>query len=144
MGTATVKWIDGKQFIGIDSTHHSVVLSTPDEGIGIKPSELLLIALASCSAVDVVEILAKKRMTLTHLEISSSAEQDQDPPWTFRKITLHYKIGGKNLTEKAVAQAIQLSEEKYCSVAATIRATAQIITDFEILAETEPQPFSLS
>ena len=144
MGTATVKWIDGKQFIGIDSTHHSVVLSTPDEGVGIKPSELLLIALASCSAVDVVEILAKKRMTLTHLEISSSAEQDQDPPWTFRKITLHYKIGGKNLTEKAVAQAIQLSEEKYCSVAATIRATAQIVTDFEILAETEPQPFSLS
>jgi putative redox protein len=144
MGTATVKWIEGKQFIGIDSTQHSVVLSTPDEGIGIKPSELLLIALASCSAVDVVEILAKKRMTLTHLEISSSAEQDQDPPWTFRKINLHYKIGGKNLTEKAVAQAIQLSEEKYCSVAATIRATAQIITDFEILAETEPQPFSLS
>ena len=144
MGTATVKWISGKQFIGIDSTQHSVVLSTPDEGIGIKPSELLLIALASCSAVDVVEILAKKRMTLTHLEISSSAEQDQDPPWTFRKINLHYKIGGKNLTEKAVAQAIQLSEEKYCSVAATIRATAQIVTDFEILAETEPQPFSLS
>lgn len=140
MGTATVKWIEGKQFIGIDSTQHSVVLSTPDEGIGIKPSELLLIALASCSAVDVVEILAKKRMTLTHLEISSSAEQDQDPPWTFRKINLHYKIGGKNLTEKAVAQAIQLSEEKYCSVAATIRATAQIITDFEILAETELQP----
>ena len=136
MGTATVKWIEGKQFIGVDSTHHSVVLSTPDEGIGIKPSELLLIAVASCSAVDVVEILAKKRMTLTHLEISSSGEQDQDPPWTFRKIHMHYKIGGKNLTEKAVAQAIQLSEEKYCSVAATIRATAQIITDFEILEET--------
>jgi putative redox protein len=136
MGTATVKWIEGKQFIGVDSTHHSVVLSTPDEGIGIKPSELLLIAVASCSAVDVVEILAKKRMTLTHLEISSTGEQDQDPPWTFRKIHMHYKIGGKNLTEKAVAQAIQLSEEKYCSVAATIRATAQIITDFEILEET--------
>jgi putative redox protein len=49
---------------------------------------------------------------------------------------MHYKIGGKNLTEKAVAQAIQLSEEKYCSVAATIRATAQIVTDFEILEET--------
>jgi len=135
MGTATVKWIEGKQFIGVDSTNHSVVLSTPSEGIGIKPSDLLLIAVASCSAVDVVEILEKKRMTLTHLEISSSGEQDQDPPWTFRKIRMHYKIGGKNLTEKAVAQAIQLSEEKYCSVAATIRGTAQIITDFEILKE---------
>ena len=137
MGTATVKWINGKQFIGIDSTKHSVVLSTPDEGIGIKPSDLLLIAVAACSAVDVVEILEKKRMPLSLLEISSSAEQDQDPPWTFRKINLHYKIGGKNLTEKAVAQAIQLSEEKYCSVAATVRATAQITTDFEILAEPE-------
>jgi putative redox protein len=136
MGTATVKWIEGKQFIGVDSTNHSVVLSTPSEGIGIKPSDLLLIAVASCSAVDVVEILEKKRMTLTYLEISSSGEQDQDPPWTFRKIHMHYKIGGKNLTEKAVAQAIQLSEEKYCSVAATVRATAEIITDFEILEET--------
>ena len=135
MGTATVKWIDGKQFIGIDSTHHSVVLSTPDEGVGIKPSELLLIAVASCSAVDVVEILEKKRMPLTYLEISSTGEQDQDPPWTFRKIHLHYRIGGKNLTEKAVSQAIQLSEEKYCSVAATIRPTAQIITDFEIIED---------
>lgn len=135
MGTATVKWIEGKQFIGIDSTNHSVVLSTPKEGIGIKPSDLLLIAVASCSAVDVVEILEKKRMTLTHLEISSSGEQDQDPPWTFRKIHMHYKIGGKNLTEKAVAQAIQLSEEIYCSVAATIRGTAEIVTDFEILEE---------
>lgn len=137
MGTATVKWIDGKQFIGIDSTQHSVVLSTPGEGIGIKPSDLLLLAVASCSAVDVVEILEKKRMTLTSLEISSSGEQDQDPPWTFRKIRIHYKISGKNLTEKAVAQAIQLSEEKYCSVAATVRATAEIITDFEILAPTD-------
>ena len=135
MGTATVKWIGGKQFVGIDSTQHSVVLSTPDEGVGIKPSELLLIAVASCTAVDVVEILEKKRMPLTYLEITASGEQDQDPPWTFRKIHINYRVSGKNLTEKAVAQAIQLSEEKYCSVAATIRATAQITTDFELITE---------
>jgi len=133
MGTATVKWIGGKQFVGIDSTQHSVVLSTPDEGVGIKPSELLLIAVAACSAVDVVEILEKKRMPLTRLEISATGDQDQDPPWTFRKIHVHYRVSGRNLTEKAVAQAIQLSEEKYCSVAATIRATAEIITEFEII-----------
>lgn len=135
MGTTTVKWISGKQFIGIDSTRHSVVLSTPDEGIGIKPSELLLLALASCTAVDVVEILSKKRMPLDHLEIQCTGEQDQDPPWTFRKIHLRYIVGGRGLTEKAVAQAIQLSEEKYCSVAATVRATAEITTEFEILEE---------
>jgi putative redox protein len=135
MGTTTVKWISGKQFIGIDSTRHSVVLSTPDEGVGIKPSELLLLAVASCTAVDVVEILSKKRTPLDHLEIQCSGEQDQDPPWTFRRIHLRYIVGGKNLTEKAVAQAIQLSEEKYCSVAATLRATAEITTEFEILEE---------
>jgi putative redox protein len=139
MGTATVKWIDGKQFIGIDSTNHSVVLSTPGEGIGIKPSDLLLVAIAACTAVDIVEILEKKRVTLTHLEITATGEQDQDPPWTFRKIRLHYKVGGRNLTDKAVAQAIELSEEKYCSVAATVRATAEITTEFEIL----PDPFAL-
>ena len=135
MGTTTVKWISGKQFIGIDSTRHSVVLSTPDEGVGIKPSELLLLAVASCTAVDVVEILSKKRMPLDHLEIQCSGEQDQDPPWTFRKIHLRYILGGRNLTEKAIAQAIELSEEKYCSVAATVRATAEITTEFEILEE---------
>lgn len=133
MGTATVKWIGGKQFVGVDSTQHSVVLSTPDEGVGIKPSELLLIAVASCSAVDVVEILTKKRMPLSLLEITSSAEQDSEAPWTFRKISLHFRVAGANLTEKAVEQAIQLSEEKYCSVAATIRATAEIVTTYEIV-----------
>jgi len=139
MGTAKVKWIAGDQFIGIDSTKHSVVLSTPDEGVGIKPSDLLLIGVAACTAVDVVDILRKKRMALTSLEITAAGEQDQDPPWTFRKIVLHYTLGGRNLTEKAVSQAIELSEEKYCSVAATIRATVEIITEFEILEdETSP------
>jgi putative redox protein len=133
METTTVKWIEGKQFIGIDSTKHSVVLSTPDEGIGVKPSDLLLIAVAACCAVDVVEILVKKRMPITHMEISTSGEQDSNPPWTFRKIHMHFQVAGKNLTEKAVAQAIELSEEKYCSVAATVRLTAQVTTDFEIL-----------
>lgn len=135
MATSTVKWIGNKTFVGIDSTSHSVVLSTPGDGVGVKPSELLLIAVASCSAVDIVEILNKKRMPLSNLEISVSGEQDNDPPWTFRKIHMHFCVSGKNLNEKAVSQAIELSEEKYCSVAATIRPTAQITTDFEITPE---------
>ena len=133
MGSATVKWIGGKQFVGIDLTCHSVVLSTADEGVGMKPSELLLIAVASCSAVDIVDILTKKRMPLTFLEISAMGEQDSNPPWTYRKIHIHYRLAGKGLTEKAAAHAIELSEEKYCSVAATVRATAPITTDFEVI-----------
>jgi len=133
MSSASVKWIGGKQFVGTDSTKHSVVLSTPDEGVGMKPSELMLVALASCTAVDVVEILTKKRAGLESLEISAEAEQEQDPPWTFHKIHLTYRLKGSALTEKDTAQAIELSEEKYCSVAATLRGQAEITTSFEIL-----------
>jgi putative redox protein len=135
MANASVRWVSGKQFIGIDSTSHSVVLSTPDEGVGMKPSDLLLVALAACTAVDVVEILTKKRIKLNRLEIHASGEQDSDPPWTFRKIQLLYSVGGKGLTAKAVEQAIQLSEEKYCSVASTLRGVAAITTSFELLPE---------
>lgn len=132
MSSASVRWIGGKQFVGIDSTNHSVVLSTPSEGIGMKPSELLLVALASCTAVDVVEILGKKRQEISSLEIIVDAKQDEDPPWTFRNIHLIYKIKGNNLTEKAVAQAIELSEQKYCSVSSTLRGVAKITTEYQI------------
>lgn len=135
MASATVKWTGGQQFIGTDSTKHSVVLSTSAEGTGMKPSELLLVALAACSSVDVVDILAKKRLPLKSLQVHASAEQDADPPWTFRKIHLKYILSAKGLTEKAARQAIELSEEKYCSVAATVRGVAQITFDFEILPE---------
>jgi len=132
MGTASVRWVTGHQFIGVDSTNHSVVLSSPSDGVGMKPSDMLLVALASCTAVDIVDILAKKRLDLAGLQVSVNGEQDADPPWTFRKIKMHFCLSGKNLPEKAVSQAIQLSEEKYCSVAATIRPTAEISYDFEI------------
>ncbi len=132
MANATVRWIGGKQFVGVDSTQHSVVLSTPDEGVGMKPSELLLVALCACSAVDVVEILSKKRQNLVALNISASAEQDAEPPWTFRKIHLKYSLKG-DLTDAAVKQAVELSEEKYCSVAATVRGKAEITYEYEIL-----------
>jgi putative redox protein len=135
--TTTVQWLSGKRFVGIDSTNHSVVLSSKDEGVGVKPSDMLLIALASCTAVDVVEILSKKRLPLDSMEITTTAEQDADPPWTFRKIDMKFRLSGQGLTEKAVEQAIQLSEEKYCSVAATVRATAKITTAFEIICEGE-------
>lgn len=133
MSSTRVKWIGGKQFVGIDSTNHSVVLSTTDEGVGMKPSELLLVALASCSSVDVVEIMAKKRTPLELLEVSVSAEQDSDPPWTFRKIHMLYKVCGKGIKEKDITQAIELSHKKYCSVASTVSGVAEITTSFEIL-----------
>ena len=133
MPTTTVRWVTGKQFVGMDANNHAVVLSGEDQANGVRPSQMLLIALASCTAVDVVEILAKKRKPLSFLEIIVDGEHDQEQPWPYRKIHVKYRVGGKNLTEKAVKQAIELSEEKYCSVSATVRGVAKITTDYEIL-----------
>lgn len=136
MGKVNIQWLPGgRAFIGTDSTNHSVVLSTTDENKGMKPSELLLVAVGSCTAVDVVNILEKRRTPLSSLQIEVSGEQQPEPPWTFRKIHIHYKVNGKGLTPKAVQMAIELSEEKYCSVSATVRGVAEISTSFEIVAE---------
>jgi len=135
MGTVNIQWIGGERFVGIDSTHHSVVLSTTAAGVGMKPSELLLVALGSCTAVDIVQIMEKKRQPLSHLEIVVNGEQDADPPWTFRKIHITYRVAGKGITDKAISQAIELSEEKYCSVASTLRGVAEITADYEILPD---------
>ena len=132
MAKAIVHWVEGRRFVGIDSTNHSVVLSTPEEGVGMKPSELLLVALSACTAVDVVDILKKKRLELTSLEIQASGEQEIEPPWTFRKIHLKYLLSGKGLTAKDVEQTIRLSQDKYCSVAATLRASAEISWEYTI------------
>jgi putative redox protein len=131
----TVQWISGKNFVGVDSTRHSVVLSAEEQGIGVKPSEMLLVALSSCTAVDVVDIMIKKRKPLSFLEIVSTGERDAEPPWPYRKINLHYRVKGKDVNDAAIERAISLSQEKYCSVAATVRGVAQITTSFEILPE---------
>lgn len=127
-------WCREGLFVGIDTNKHSVVISTQDEEnrVGVKPSDLLLVALASCTAVDVVAILRKKRQPLDALEIFADAEQDPDPPWKFRKIHLTYVVQGKDLTPEAVARAIELSEGRYCSVSASLRPQVEITTSFEI------------
>lgn len=134
MAQTVVKWVQGKQFVGIDSSRHAVVLSTQDaeNAVGSKPSDMLLVALGACVAVDVVEILAKKRTPLSSLEIAVDGEQDPAPPWAFRRIHLTFRVAGERLTEGSVRQAIHLAEEKYCCVAATIRAVADITWDFEL------------
>ncbi|HAF61740.1 MAG TPA: osmotically inducible protein OsmC [Anaerolineaceae bacterium] len=132
MANAVVKWVEGKTFLGVDSTNHAVVLSSPAEGIGMKPSELMLVALGACSSVDVVGILEKRKITLTRYEVQLSAEQDENPPWTFRKIHMKYILAGKDLNENDVAKAIELSEGKYCSVAATLKGKAEITTEYVI------------
>jgi hypothetical protein len=83
MAEVQIKWVEKRQFVGIDSTRHSVVISGtgPEDGVGMKPAELLLIALGACSAFDVLDILEKKRQKVTGLEVRVHGEQDPEPPW---------------------------------------------------------------
>ncbi|MFB0534737.1 MAG: OsmC family protein [Anaerolineae bacterium] len=132
---AQVKWLDKLEFVGTDSTKHSLVMSSQDEenATGLKPSDLLLLALGGCTAVDVVTIMCKKRQAVTGLEINVHGEQDENPPWTFRHIHLEYVVRGKGLSEKGLAQAIQLSEEKYCSVKNTL--ACEVTSSYRIVEE---------
>ncbi len=133
MPTTTVRWVQGKQFIGTDENQHSVVLSGDNPATGVNPSQMLLIGLSACTAYDVVDIMAKKRMPLSMLEVIASGEKDANPPWAYQRIHLTYRLSGPDLTEKAVDQAISLSQDKYCSVAATVRGVAEISYEFEIV-----------
>jgi putative redox protein len=135
--TVHVTWVQKRQFVGSDSSRHSVVMSSQDEenGSGMKPSDLLLVGLGGCTGYDVVDILVKKRQQLTGLEVVVTGEQDAEPPWPYRKIHVHYILRGKGLREKAVQDAIVLSEEKYCSVAATVRGVAEITNEYTIVEE---------
>jgi putative redox protein len=127
MAEAVVKWTGERTFIGTDSSNHSVVLGgTKKELIGMKASELLLVSLATCSSYDVISILEKKKIDLNKLEVFVTAENEKDPPWTFRKIHLKYVMAGRGLQRKDAEKAIELSEGKYCSVAATVKGKAEI------------------
>lgn len=132
MGTARVKWLEKFQFVGIDSTRHSVVLSSSDEenNVGMKPSDLLLVALGGCTAYDVVNILTKKRQPLTGLEIEVTGEQQPEPPWKFTRIHLTYRLRGRGLDEKAVRDAIELSKNRYCSVHASLSETTEVTYNY--------------
>jgi putative redox protein len=132
-----VKWVEKRQFVGTDSGKHSIVMSSQDgqNGTGMSPSDLLLVALGGCTGYDVVSILEKKRQRLTGLEVTVTGEQEPDPPWTYRKIHIVYVVRGKGLREKAVRDAIELSEQKYCSVSATVRGTAEVTHDYTIVED---------
>lgn len=143
MSEVAVKWTgQGSQmFIGRDSFGHVVMSgSWPQEGNeswqewkAVKPSDLLLLSLASCSAYDVVMILSRQRQELTNLYVSVDGSQASEPPYQFTNIHLHYTVEGKELDPKKVERAIVLSEEKYCSVAATVRGVAELSHSYEIL-----------
>ena len=134
MPTARVKWIGQEESLATMPSGRAVPFDGKSNSAA-SPMEMLLGALGSCTAVDIVLILEKKRQKLASLEIEISGERAKDPPSVWTKIEMVYRLSGQ-LEQKAVRDAIELSQNKYCSVAAMLRKTAEITYRFEIL----PQP----
>jgi len=127
-----VNWIDNDRFVGQASSGHAIVMDAGKEKTANSPMELVLAGLCGCTGADVVSILRKKREPFTSLEVSAKAERAPTPPTVYTEIKLVYRIGGK-VSRKAMEDAVNLSETKYCSVAAMLGKTAKITYEIEYL-----------
>ncbi len=131
MGTTNVsaRWTGEKlNYVGVNKKGAEV----PMGGDNPSPSQLMLIGLAGCTGMDVVSILQKKRQEITNVEVRVTGQNPDTYPKPYQTIELKFIVQGKNLDPKAVARAIQLSEEKYCVVGQTLQNKAEIKTAFEI------------
>jgi putative redox protein len=130
----TISYAGDEFFIATTPSNNSITIDTKGERHSAPtPLELLLISVAACTATDVVSILQKKRQDVTDYKVEITGERREDYPRKFTKFHIHHIVYGRNVSEQAVARAVELSDTKYCSVAATVRPGAEITTDFEII-----------
>lgn len=138
MDSVRVRWSSARQFVGWDEAGHGVVMDASatykGEGSGARPVELVLYALGGCTAMDVVSVLEKKRQHPAGVELVVEGVQREEAfPHFYERINVHYIVTGEDVTEAAVARAIELSEEKYCSVKGMFGPQVTVTTSFEIV-----------
>lgn len=137
---ARVKWLDHMSFVGESQSGHSVVMDgSTDHGgrnLGLRPMEMMLLGMGGCTAFDVVLMLQKSRQNATLCEVDLEAERADEIPAVFTRVVIHFRVGGTDLTPKAVERAVKLSAEKYCSATRMIEKTAEVSYTWEIV---EPQ-----
>ncbi len=133
----TVELQQNVNFKGTSGTGHDIMMDGPEdhggENLGARPMETMLIGLGGCASFDVVHILRKKRKDVVSCVAQIEAERADQDPRVFVKIHIHFEVSGESLTEKSVAQAVQLSAEKYCSASIMLAKTADISHSFEIV-----------
>ncbi len=133
---ARVKWLQDVTFVGESASGHAVVMDGPPESggrnIGIRPMEMLLLGMGGCTSFDVISILKKSRQSVVDCEVQLESERADTEPKVFTRIHVHFIITGKNLSEKHVKRAVQLSAEKYCSASIMLGKMAHISHDYEI------------
>ena len=133
---ATIQFAGDDVFVGVSPSGHAQVVETNStRNAAATPMELLLLALGACSGVDVISILKKKRQPVTNYRIEVSGERRDDHPRAYTKMFVKHIVHGRGVSEQAVARAVELSDSKYCSVAATLRGSAEIVTSYEIINE---------
>jgi len=134
---ARIKWVQDSTFIGESGSGHAVVMDGPPEhggrNLGVRPMEMLLLGMGGCTAFDVVHILRRGRHPVRNCVAELEAERADTDPKVFTRIHVHFIVSGTGLSEAAVARAIQLSTEKYCSASIMLGRTATITHDFELI-----------
>ena len=137
MDTVRVRWAGNRQFVGWDDAGHGIVMDTPEDnkgdGSGVRPVELVLYGLAGCTAIDVISILRKKREDVRGMEIVVTGEQELDDyPHYYKRVELEYVVTGFSVKPASVARAIELSEDKYCSVRGMLGPQVEVVTSYAI------------
>ena len=139
MVKAKVRWIEGLQFVGSPPSNHAIILDGSEKGGGadsaIHPGELLLVSLAGCTGMDVISILNKMRVDVKEFEVKVDAEAAEEHPKVWKKIHLTYHAVGKDIPEDKLKHAIELSQNKYCSVSASLRPSVEITYSYQIEKE---------
>ena len=132
METASINWVGDQKFLGTGASGHSVPFdSDRDSNKAPGPMEMVLLALGACSATDMVTILEKKRQKVESLEVVCSGERAAEPPRVWTQLEVVFRLRGA-VEEAAVKHAMDLTAEKYCSVAAMLRKTAVISWRYEL------------
>ncbi|WP_077287450.1 OsmC family protein [Cognaticolwellia aestuarii] len=131
---AEVKWISDELFLATSESGHSLVLDANAGSLAPSPLENVLLSLGACSSVDVVSILKKVRQLILNCKVEITAKRVDSVPRLFSDIHLHFVIEGTEVSEKHVERAVNLSADKYCSVALMLNKTVNITHDFKIIS----------
>ena len=136
---AVVRWVQGLQFVGESGTGHEIIMDADAKyggtDKGMRPMEMLLVAIGGCSGMDIASVLQKKRQHLGGIEIKINGANARDYPQKFTDIELDFIVRGRDISEEAVKKAVESSMNKYCSVKATLEGAAKINYRYTIINE---------
>ena len=128
--TVQARWLHDQVFLLQDRAGYPIIMTQPG---GVLGADLLPLSVIGCALWDIIAILRKQRQQVTAVQAAAESLRDDEPPWQFRKIHIHYTFSGSNLDSDQIRRAVTLSENKYCSTFATLRTAVELTSDIEII-----------